>query len=400
MNSHIVRVNDLEIGNRHPVRIMGVVNLSSESFHKGSTVLNEDALLSRIQKLVSDGADIIDVGGASSAPKNIYSTADVSIEEELARVNQYMETIIESTVLPVSIDTMSAAVAEVALDHGAALVNDISGLQRDERMARLVADRDVPVILMANCREPCQTVDSTFQSLKKSLEIAGSVGVTSGKIIVDPGIGFGKPTEIDLELIRDIRRFGLLGHPLLVGISRKAFIGSILNQPDPDDRLSGTIAATSIAVSNGAHVVRTHDVEEAKIASILGRSLQKHRVTIESGVELIGPCTEREAEVLIELVGTSKRIRHVLARKAVILNLLVRNIRTSAALIIKQEMLALGGDAAYHHDVIDHKIDETDLFIMGTPFQLERLSNKLKLMKYFGLTEIGEGISSILEQRK
>ncbi|MGY5854354.1 MAG: dihydropteroate synthase [Candidatus Thorarchaeota archaeon] len=399
MNSHIVRVNDLEIGNRHPVRVMGVVNLSSESFYKGSTVLDEDALLSRIQKLVKDGADIIDVGGASSAPKNIYSTADVSIEEELARIKQYMVTIVDSSDLPVSIDTMSSAVAEVALDLGAALVNDISGLQKDEKMARLVVDRDVPVVLMANCGKPCESVDSAYQSLKRSLEIAKSAGLNCEKIIVDPGIGFGKPAEIDLELIRDIRRFGLLSHPVLVGVSRKAFIGNILNQPNPDDRLSGTIAATTIAVSNGVDIVRTHDVEEAKIASTMGRALQRHRLAIEGDVELIGTCSEKEAEVLIELVGTSKRIRRVLARKALILNLLVRNIRTPSALIIKQEMLALGGDAAYHHDVIDHKISETDLFIMGTPFQLKRLSNKMKLMKYFGLTGVGEEISSILEQR-
>ncbi|MGY5874350.1 MAG: dihydropteroate synthase [Candidatus Thorarchaeota archaeon] len=399
MNSHIVRVNDLEIGSLHPVRIMGVVNLSSESFYKGSTALNEDALLSLIQTLVRNGADMIDVGGASSAPKNVYSTADVSIEEELARINQYMGTIVESTNLPVSIDTTSAVVAEAALDLGAALVNDISGLQKDEGMARLVVRRDVPVVLMTNCREPCQTVDSALQSLKKSLEITKSAGLTDDNIIIDPGIGFGKETEIDIELIRSIRRFRLLGHPVLVGISRKAFIGSILSQPDPDDRLSGTIAATAVAVSNGVDIVRAHDVEEARIASTIGRALSRHGVTIESGVELVGQCDEKEAEVLIELIGTGERIRHALARKAVVLNLLVRSVKTPSALIVKQEMLALGGDAVYHHDVIDHKISETDLLIMGTPFQLKRLSKKLKLMKYFGLTKIGEGISSILDER-
>ncbi len=280
MRHHTVDIDGLKVGADFPPRIMSVINLSPESFYRDSIVDNRDQLVKVINSMEQEGADIIDVGGASTAPRGIYGTPEVTAEVELERVTSNLEYIVRNTRVPISIDTARSEVAEAAIDIGVSLVNDVSGLTRDKRMAKLVANRGVPIVLMAECGGSCQTLKASFRSVERSVKTALSVGIPQEKIIIDPGIGFGKPSEVDLEIIRELDRFCSLGYPVLVGVSRKAFIGDLLSQPNPSMRLAGSIAATSIAVANGANIIRTHDVNEGKIAAKVGKALR--RVSAES----------------------------------------------------------------------------------------------------------------------
>jgi dihydropteroate synthase len=379
---------------------MGVINLSSESFYSGSVVTSKEQGHKTVKQMEKDGVDIIDVGGASTAPESVYDTQKVSDKEELQRVKEGLEGILDSANVPVSIDTTSSKVAEFALDSGAVLVNDVSGLQADPKMAAVVADREVPVVLMSLCKKPCNTIQQSLNALNESLKVAHAAGIANEQIIIDPGIGFGKPPEVDFALIRYLNRFTMWGHPVLVGVSRKAFIGDLLEQSDPGDRLTGTIGATSIAVARGASVIRAHDVMEAKQAASVGEKLRNWTRESENDIDLLGIIDERAAQIIIERIGTGADIRHALSRKAATLSLLLKNVRTPAALIIKQEMLALGGDAAYHTDVIDSKVERTDLLVMGTPLQLERLTGKLLRMDYFRLQKMGKAIRNLIDKRE
>jgi len=269
-----VDVGGLMIGPDSPVRVMSVINLSLESFYQGAVADSIDGFHAMIDTASKEGADIVDIGGMSTAPKQIYGTEDILVEEEAKRVSQALNSISVSGHPPISIDTTSSKVAEIALDLGVSMVNDISGLHADSEMAGLVADRRVPIILMANCGEPCGSIQASLKSLRDSLNIAGGAGIESDKIIIDPGIGFGKPPDVDVAILQELGRFLELGHPLLIGVSRKAFIGHLLGQPDPDDRLVGSVAATTVAVMNGANVIRTHDVKETRLAVQIGEALR------------------------------------------------------------------------------------------------------------------------------
>jgi dihydropteroate synthase len=253
---------------------MGVINLSPESFYKGAVAETPEEFQRQYDRAVAEGADIIDIGGASTAPSSVYQTSEVSIEEEINRVSEALQSL-PDTKTPVSIDTTSSRVAELALDHGASIVNDVSGLQADPKMAKLVADRQVVVILMASCNPPCGSVQKSLDSLRASLMIARNNGIDPGRIILDPGIGFGKPPIVDYSILRNLDKFVAYGFPLLVGVSRKAFIGHLLGHTVPEDRLVGSIAATSIAVMNGAHMIRTHDVRDARIAARIGEAIRR-----------------------------------------------------------------------------------------------------------------------------
>ena len=270
-----VNIDGLVVGPSNPVRVMGVINLSPESFYKKSVVKSIDKFQEMIDIVLGEDADIIDIGGASTAPKHVYNRQEISVEREIKRIAQALDSIKVSKYPPLSIDTTSSRVAEIALDFGVSMINDVSGLHADTRMARLVADRGVPVVLMANCDDPCQSVPAALTSLKDSLDLARNAGIESRKIILDPGIGFGKPPEVDIRILKELNRFVELNHPLLVGVSRKAFIGHILAQPDPDDRLVGSIVATTVAVMNGASIIRTHDVRETKAVVQIGEALRR-----------------------------------------------------------------------------------------------------------------------------
>jgi len=270
-----VDVDGLCIGEKYPVRLMGILNLSPESFYK-VTITNEQAAIQEfVRKMENDGVDIIDIGAASTAPKTVYGTSKISEEKELNRLTSVLGDITDATNLPLSIDTVSSRVAEVAIDMGVVLVNDISGLQNDAKMADLVHSRDVPVVLMANCGTPCSSIQSALNSLKESYAIATKAGIEHDKILLDPGIGFGKPANVDFEILGNLQQFAQFNQPLVVGVSRKAFIGELLNQEDPAERLGGSLAATAIAVYNGANVIRTHDVKETKMTVQIAEAVLK-----------------------------------------------------------------------------------------------------------------------------
>ncbi len=275
-NSLNVDIGGLLVGPGEPVRVMSVINLSPESFYKGAVADSIESFQSMIDISSREGAEIIDIGGTSTAPKNVYDTSDIAIEEEIKRVSQALGSIKSSEYPPMSIDTTSSKVAEIALDFGVSMVNDISGLHADSKMAQLIADRDVPVVLMANCGSPCDSIQKSLNSLKDSLSIAREAGVKSEKIIIDPGIGFGKPPEVDVAILQELNQFVKLNHPLLVGVSRKAFIGHILDQPNPEDRMIGSVIATSFAVMKGASLIRAHDVRETKVAVQMGEALRRY----------------------------------------------------------------------------------------------------------------------------
>lgn len=266
MVRYTVDVDGVCIGEGYPVRFMGILNLSPESFYKGTVATDKSKIEQIIDKMEKDDADIIDVGAASTAPKNVYGTSEISEREELKRLMMVLRDITNSTNLPISIDTVSSKVAAMALDMGVAMVNDVSGLRADPKMADLVSSRDVPIVIMANCGTPCDSVPSSLNSLETSHTIAINSGIRQEKILLDPGIGFGKPAAVDFEILRSLQQFTRFNQPLLVGVSRKAFIGSLLNQKDPAERLNGSLAATAIAVYNGAKVIRTHDIKETKMA--------------------------------------------------------------------------------------------------------------------------------------
>ncbi len=393
-----VRIRDIEVGYRHPTRIMGVINLSPESFYKGSVHTDVEEIIQTARQMEREGADLIDVGGASTAPATIYGTQTVDREEERSRIIATIPQIVDATRCPISIDTTSYEVAKAAIDAGAAMINDVSGLQADPKIAHLAVERDVPIVLMASCSPPCPNVRAALESLRKSLGTAVRAGMSRNRIILDPGIGFGKPTMSDVQILRSLRGFSFLGQPILVGLSRKAFIGNILGQVQPSERLIGTIAATAIAILWGANIIRTHDVKATKEAAVVAETIRPPCIIDETGdIEFIGNSNSAEIEVMLEEIGVDPHIREALSKKATVLNILVRNVNTPAALIIKQEMLALGGDAAYHHDVIDHSVERTDVLVMGTLVHLRRLLRRIAKMNYFGLDMIASHIEHALK---
>jgi dihydropteroate synthase len=270
-----VDIAGLRIGDKYPVRVMGVINLSPESFYKDAIAVEEEDIRQIIARFDKEGADIIDVGGASTAPRDIYGTQGVSEHEELKRITRAIDIITSVTKLPLSIDTVSSKIADRALEMGVTVINDVSGLKADSNMATLVSDRAAPVILMANCRPYCDSVQSSLESLRQSLSLALEAEIDTNKILIDPGIGFGKPSDVDYEILCNLCMFTMFNRPILVGVSRKAFIGSLLNQPNPADRLSGSIAATAIAVYNGANIIRTHDIKDTRIAARIGEEIRK-----------------------------------------------------------------------------------------------------------------------------
>jgi dihydropteroate synthase len=222
-------------------------------------------------EMVDEGADLIDIGGESTRP----GSKPLNQEEELRRVIPVIESLAQKTEVPISIDTYKSAVAREAIQAGAELVNDISGLHFDPSLAEVAAKEKIPIILMhiRGTPETMQTYvhyESLFSeiipSLRESILRAESAGVDPDQIIIDPGIGFGKAAEHSLLILKHLSEFRILGKPLLLGTSRKSFIGKILKAEDIPGRLEGTLASTAIGVLNGAHIIRCHDVMQAKKA--------------------------------------------------------------------------------------------------------------------------------------
>lgn len=244
---------------------MGVLNVTPDSFSDGGAFLDPEAAAARSEKLVSDGADILDIGGESSRP----FSDPVSAEEELDRIIPVLKEIREVTDCPVSVDTVKASVAEEALKHGADMVNDISGLRFDPGLADVVVRYGVPVVLMHMKGSPRDMqVDPVYEDLpgevrsflEERVEWAEARGIPREKIIIDPGIGFGKTFRDNLVLLNRMDVFAGLGQPVLAGASRKAFIGALTGIEDAGMRDVPSLGAAAAAVIRGAHMVRVHNV--------------------------------------------------------------------------------------------------------------------------------------------
>ena len=239
--------------------VMGVVNVTPDSFSDGGRFLDADAAIAQAQKLVAEGADILDIGAESSRPYG--GPVAVSLEEERARLARVLPAVVGLGV-PVSIDTMKAAVAAWALEAGAAIVNDVWGLQRDLDMARVVASHGAPVVIMHNREAADPAIDiiaAVTAFFSRSLEIAQEAGIERERIVLDPGIGFGKTAEQSMTCIARLDAFRDFGLPLLVGASRKRFINTIVPS-EATERLGGSLAAHLMAIENGAAILRAHDV--------------------------------------------------------------------------------------------------------------------------------------------
>ncbi|MBI1205065.1 MAG: dihydropteroate synthase [Rhodopseudomonas sp.] len=241
--------------------VMGILNVTPDSFSDGGRFLDPSNALKHAAEMTEQGADILDIGAESTRPYG--GQQPVSADDELARLKSVLPAVAAGS-LPVSIDTIKASVAEWALDHGAAIVNDVWGLQHDTDMAKLVAERGVPVIVMHNRDAADETIDivaDVIAFFERTLEIADRAGIARDQIVLDPGIGFGKTPQqslICLARLDDFKRFGL---PLLVGASRKRFINFVTPAP-PTERIGGSLASHLYAAAHGAAIVRVHDVAE------------------------------------------------------------------------------------------------------------------------------------------
>ena len=262
--------DSIEIGDDFPTVIMGVLNLSPESFYKGSVYEDQDALQEATKEMINNGAKMLDLGARSTAPWS----KKISVKEEIDRIIPAMEAV--CSIVPkeiiITIDTQYAEVAENLLEISQkyninVMINDVSCLKTDPSLADLVIKRKIPTILMASKKVPGDlcTMDEIMEEFDLTIKMLKSKGYDENKIILDPGIGHWideKTHEYDLKIISNLKMLKNLNKPILVAISRKSFIGTTLNLPEPEKRLNGSLSATAIAVYNGAHIVRTHDVNE------------------------------------------------------------------------------------------------------------------------------------------
>lgn len=250
------RGKELELGKR--TLVMGILNVTPDSFSDGGSYIGLEAAVAQAERMVEEGADILDIGGESTRPNH----AEVSAEEEWRRLEPVLRMLLERIPVPVSIDTYKAEVAAKALAAGAHLINDVWGLQKDENMAKVVGEYKAPVIVMHNQKgtDYHHLMGDIFRFLEKSIELAEAQGLSGDQIIVDPGIGFGKTTRQNLEVMARLAEFKALGHPILLGASRKSTIGNTLNLP-VDERLEGTLATSVLGVAAQVDIIRVHDVQ-------------------------------------------------------------------------------------------------------------------------------------------
>ena len=258
--------------------VMGVLNVTPDSFSDGGQFLDPASAIEHALAMESAGADILDVGGESTRP----GSGEVRASEELDRILPVLEGLRGRLKIPISVDARRATVTELALRAGAEIINDVSGLKNDPRIAEVAAQQRAPLILMHMRGEPRTMQKAGFardvlrdvtQGLRKSVAVARKAGVAKSQIILDPGIGFGKNFAQNYELLERLPQLAKLGHPLLVGTSRKGFLGATLaregQSAPPEDRVWGTAATVTAAILNGAHIVRVHDVlEMAQVARV------------------------------------------------------------------------------------------------------------------------------------
>ncbi len=263
---------------RDRVLVMGVLNVTPDSFYDGGRYAGSEDAIEHGLRMAKEGADIIDIGGESTRP----GSQPISPSEELDRVVPVIEGIRRRSDVLLSVDTTKAAVAEEAISCGASMVNDISALRFDSEMAEIIGGSGAFVILMHMLGTPktmqiapsyTDVVAEIKAFLAERIEAAVQLGIEREKIIIDPGIGFGKRLEDNLALLKNLASFTTLQVPILVGLSRKSFLGKLLDLP-PEERLEGTIAANAIAIANGADIIRVHDVKEGRRTADVARRLR------------------------------------------------------------------------------------------------------------------------------
>ncbi len=399
------------VGDKTPPIIQGILNLSPESFYKGS-VIQPEIFEGVVDDFLAKNVKILDVGSRSTAPGVIPITK----EEELERLKPYISTLCESVPkdIIVSVDTQYSEIAQYCIKelHQANLkviVNDVAGLKIDKKMIDLVIDNDIPLILMASTKKPGDllSVDSILESLFGSIQTLENRNYDLNKLIIDPGIGKWIPEktyEYDLAIIDDLERFRVFMQPILVGISRKSFIGTVLNKKRPEDRLTGTLAATTIAVYNGAHIIRTHDVTPELLEMIqMAYTIRKNPLVSKSNgitAEFVSCIREPiEARFFLNRMGVTPAGSRIMDSKMVTKLILLENVTAPQALILKQELLARGGDVAIHKDVVtteNQKYEKCqNVLLIGTEKQLRLLVNKLKGQQ-LELDKIGYLIEDVL----
>ena len=279
------KLGSVSVGGFNPVRIMGIINVSPESFFKKSVMTTKEHIANKTREIEEAGADFIDVGGMSTAP---YLSTIISEKKESERIIKAIKIIHKISNLPISIDTCRSGVAKAALEFGVDIINDISGLKYDKEMPKIVEKHGPSLVLCAFSKSLVRgnQLVQTRNLLRESLDIAKSANIQTSKIVLDPAIGFFRKigrgeffTKInsdwvkrDLLILNNLRSLKL-GHPLLVSVSRKSFIGNLLKIENPDDRLYGSLAAETISVLNGANIIRTHNVKETKQVIAIAQKL-------------------------------------------------------------------------------------------------------------------------------
>ena len=256
--------------------VMGVLNITPDSFSDGGAFIAPESALAQARRMIAEGADIIDIWAESTRPYG--GSQPVTAEDEMRRLEPVLSEVVALGV-PVSIDSMKSAVAAWALDRGAVIANDVWGLQRDDGMARLIAERDVPVVVMHNRDSADPAIDimaDITAFFARSLDIAASAGIARERIVLDPGIGFGKTQEQSMRVLAQLGELRSFGQPILVGASRKRFISTV-TPSEPQQRLGGSIAAHLIAAQNGAKIIRAHDVAETVQALRVAAAIEERQ---------------------------------------------------------------------------------------------------------------------------
>jgi len=288
MINHVAKLGNVNVGGKNPVRIMGILNTSPESFYKKSIKSTKQQIANTVKQMEIDGADFIDIGGMSTAP---YLSTSVSEKIESQRVLNAIKVIQNVSNLPISVDTCRANVAKSALEYGIEIINDISGLKYDTKMIDVIKEYMPSLVLCAyDSKRVVGDIQSTKNLLKDSLRIAKTAGISSDKIVLDPAIGFfrksGKGSfftkiksdwlERDLDVIQNLKSIKM-DYPILISVSNKSFIGKLLGKENVSDRLFGSLAAEVVSVINGADIIRTHNVAETKDAITVTSKLYKTR---------------------------------------------------------------------------------------------------------------------------
>lgn len=405
MKVHLIKMNnmgyiqrklfsDIELGDFSPPQLMGVINLSPESFYKGSFV-GKEQIKEKVQSFLKEGATFIDIGARSTAP----GVQPITTGEESQRINAALNIIGDffpkKAVL--SIDTQYGSIAEECIKFAQKhelriIVNDVSAFHTDPNMIDVVTKYNVPVIIMASQSVPGDllTIDEILSGLSQTITLLQSKNYDINKLIIDPGVGKWIPNktyEYDLAILDSLDAFRSFGCPILVGISRKSFIGTVLDEKDPAKRMIGSIAATAIAVYNGAHIIRSHDVNLDIVQTIkIASAIRRKPVTLSKNnqiCEILNPFRDTESAYhLLRQYDVTPAGSRIMKDKMLTKIILLKHVTAPQGLILKQELLARGGDVGLPRLVITtewKKYEENfDVLLIGTIKQMNSLIQKLK----------------------